>query len=63
MATGSIRADTTYTNPRPHTELCARARYPQRARSRTRARYPQIAHARGHIRMPAKTNMQQLQQM
>jgi hypothetical protein len=51
MATGNIRADTAYENPRPHATTRARARYPQRARSHARARNPRIVDIRGHTRL------------
>jgi hypothetical protein len=55
MATGSIPADTTYRNPRPHhgTCACTLTRYPQRVCSHAHARNPRIADIRGHAHSPS----------
>jgi hypothetical protein len=52
MATDIIRADTSFSYPRPHPKpyARARARYPLRAPIHARARYPRIIYARGFAR-------------
>jgi len=55
MATGKIRADSTFVYPNPQVKLHTRirTRYPPRVENHTRARYPRVPHARGYAHVPA----------